>query len=128
MVKLNDPRQDSSGAAMRYYRSNKMYSIIKNTLKKDKKLKDKIKFKHDLEFNNDFNETSTLIKEELIFLWEEIGDLNEKIEQLQNEKCVEQNEKCVEQCCKDEEAQEDLTTQENQDLHENYRRPTIFAP
>lgn len=121
MVKLNDPRQDSSGAAMRYYRANKMYSIIKNTLKKDKKLKDKIEFKHDLEFNNDFNETSTLIKEELIFLWEEIGDLNEKIEQLQNEKCVEQ-------CRKDEEAQEDLSTQENQDLHEHYRRPTIFAP
>jgi hypothetical protein len=123
MGKINDPRLDFSGSAMRYYRANKMYKIIKKTIKKDKKLKDEINLKHDLHFNNNFNELPEQIKEEFIFLWEEVGDLNEKIYLLLNEKSLTKCQKEEEQKQKEEEQKEVFDYSPS-----NYKRPTIFAP
>ena len=134
MGKINDPRLDFSGSAMRYYRANKMYKIIKKTIKKDKKLKDEINLKHDLHFNNNFNELPEQIKEELIFLWEEVGDLNEKIDLILNKKSLnkcqnEEEQKEEEQKEEEEEEQEEEEKKKVFDYSpSNYKRPSIFAP
>jgi TATA-binding protein-associated factor Taf7 len=89
MVKINDPRQDTSGIAMRVIRAKKAYKYIQKVVQKsvqkgrnDKVFKEeKFKFeKYDTLFSEDFKECHENIKQELVFLWEEIGDLNEIIE------------------------------------------------
>lgn len=85
MVKISDPRQDTSGIAMRVIRAKKAYKYIQKVVQKgrdDKVFKEeKFKFeKYDTLFSNDFKECHENIKQELVFLWEEIGDLNEIIE------------------------------------------------
>lgn len=89
MVKISDPRQDTSGIAMRVIRAKKAYKYIQKVVQKsvqkgrdDKVFKEeKFKFeKYDTLFSEDFKECHENIKQELVFLWEEIGDLNEIIE------------------------------------------------
>ena len=87
MVKIHDPRSDSAAIAMRSLRASKVYKSIKKTIKKCKKFnEDKLNLKKtDTDFYDDFVNCPESIKQELIFLWEEVGDLFEKLEQYTNE-------------------------------------------
>ena len=82
MVKINDPRGDSAAIAMRFLRATNAFKTIKKTVKKSKTLdEDKLDLhKTDKIFYNDFVSCPESIKQELIFLWEELGDLFEKLE------------------------------------------------
>lgn len=85
MVKVNDPRADRSGIAMRSLRATSASKCIKTIIKKSKvidtdKVKDKLD-KLDNDFSEEFNNCSETIKQELIFLWEEVGDLNKLLEE-----------------------------------------------
>ena len=85
MVKVNDPRADRSGIAMRSLRAISANKCIKSIIKKSKvidtsKVKDRLD-KLDNDFSEEFNNCSDTIKQELIFLWEEVGDLNKLLEE-----------------------------------------------
>lgn len=85
MVKVNDPRADRSGIAMRSLRAISANKCIKSIVKKSKvidtsKVKDRLD-KLDNDFSEEFNNCSDTIKQELIFLWEEVGDLNKLLEE-----------------------------------------------
>jgi len=81
MVKINDPRSDSAAIAMRSLRASNVYKSIKKTIKKCKKFnEDKLNLKKtDIDFYDDFVNCPESIKQELIFLWEEVGDLYEEL-------------------------------------------------
>ena len=91
MVKINDPRKDRSGLAMRNLRAAVVYKCIKknNFEKFDDTELELHNFDH--EFYNHFVSSADAIKEELIYLWEELGYLHEDLDEefKQNE---EQNE------------------------------------
>lgn len=88
MVKIDDPRYDRSSIALRTVRADRAAKYIKKTIEKNT-LKSKYfnKFnekrlglqKYDLEFYNDFMQCPDEIKKELIFLWEEVHDLTERL-------------------------------------------------
>ena len=85
MVKVNDPRADRSAIAMRSLRATSASKCIKSIIKKSKvidtdKVKDRLD-KLDNDFSEEFNNCSETIKQELIFLWEEVGDLNKLLEE-----------------------------------------------
>lgn len=85
MVKVNDPRADRSAIAMRSLRATSASKCIKSIIKKSKvidtdKVKDRLD-KLDNDFSEEFNNCSDTIKQELIFLWEEVGDLNKLLEE-----------------------------------------------
>lgn len=85
MVKVNDPRSDRSAVAMRSLRANSANKCIKSIIKKSKvidtnKVKERLD-KLDVDFSEEFNNCSDTIKQELIFLWEEVGDLNKLLEE-----------------------------------------------
>ena len=82
MVKINDPRGDTAAISMRLLRANNAFKSIKKMLKKSKYFdEDKLNLhKTDQSFYNDFVTCPENIKKELIFLWEEVGDLYEELE------------------------------------------------
>ena len=95
MVKVNDPRTDYSAIAMRSLRADTVSKCIKSIIKKSKvintnKIKDRLD-KLDNYFSEEFNNCSDIIKQELIFLWEEVGDLNKLIEEYENNNLTEDN-------------------------------------
>ena len=98
MVKIQDPRRDRSGIALRILRLEKASKYIKKKISRNNY--DKVKFneerlgleKYDEEFYEEFKQCSEEIKKELIFLWEEVYDLNQKIDYFQN-KLFNKNEK-----------------------------------
>ena len=81
MVKITDPRADRSAIAMRNLRAMNAYKYIKKS--KNKKFnEDKLKLeKTDIDFYDEFKKCSIDIKQELIFLWEEVGNLLDYIEE-----------------------------------------------
>lgn len=89
MVKINDPRGDTAAIGMRLLRANTTFKTIKKMIKKCKFFdEDKLDLsKVDKNFYNDFVSCPESIKQELIFLWEEVGDLNEEI--LNNQESLE---------------------------------------
>lgn len=90
MCKIEDPRNDSSGIAMRSLRSNYVFKGLKKTICKsqDKKIyfnENKLNLqKIDIIFYNNFISCHESIKQELIFLWEELGLLNEELDKYEN--------------------------------------------
>lgn len=87
MVKINDPRCDQASIAMRSLRANNTYISIKKRVKNYKCFNEnKLNLqKLDSNFFNDFKNCPESIKQELIFLWEEVGDLNEALDEYQND-------------------------------------------
>lgn len=99
MVKVNDPRADRSAIAMRSLRATSANKCIKSIIKKSKvidtnKVKDRLD-KLDNDFSEEFNNCSETIKQELIFLWEEVGDLNKLLEESESRNNGEVNEEEV---------------------------------
>ena len=84
MVKIVDPRKDSSGMRLRSLRAEKCYGKISKMISKNKKIdQDKLKlWELDPEFNDEFDKCSDAIKSELVFLWEEIGHLEKELKQV----------------------------------------------
>ena len=82
MVKINDPRCDTAAIAMRSLRATNTFKKIKKMIKKCKDFdEDKLDLhKTDKNFYNDFVSCPESIKQELIFLWEEVGDLYEELQ------------------------------------------------
>jgi len=82
MVKINDPRSDTAAIAMRSLRATNIFKTIKKMVKKNKDFdEDKLNLhKTDKNFYNDFVSCPESIKQELIFLWEEVGDLYEELQ------------------------------------------------
>ena len=82
MVKIKDPRCDTAAIAMRSLRADNTFKIIKKIIKKYKSFdEDKLGLnKIDISFYEDFISSPESIKQELIFLWEEIGDLCEELQ------------------------------------------------
>jgi len=80
MVKIHDPRADPAAVSMRVLRAKCANKCIKNIIKKNKMIcEDKLKKEFneiDSVFCEEFDNCSYTIKQELIFLWEEVGDLN----------------------------------------------------
>ena len=87
MVKINDPRCDTAAIAMRSLRANNMFKTIKKIVKKSNYFdEDKLDlYKTDKNFYNEFVSCPESIKQELLFLWEEVGNLNEELENKQNQ-------------------------------------------
>lgn len=91
MVKINDPRFDRSSIAMRVLRAKNVYKeIIKNVDRINSKncisiKKLKLKKCKDMDFYEDFLETPHSIQQELLFLWEEVGALNDFLNYYENE-------------------------------------------
>ena len=83
MVKINDPRGDTAAIAMRLLRATNTFKTIKKMVKKCKDFdEDKLDLhKTDKNFYNDFVSCPESIKQELIFLWEEVGDLYERLDE-----------------------------------------------
>ena len=82
MVKINDPRGDSAAIAMRSLRATNVFKTIKKIIKKSKHFdEDRLDLqKTDKLFYNDFITCPESVKQELIFLWEEVGDLYEELQ------------------------------------------------
>jgi len=82
MVKINNPRSDTAAIAMRSLRATNTFKTIKKMVKKCKDFdEDKLDLhKTDKNFYNDFVSCPESIKQELIFLWEEVGDLYERLD------------------------------------------------
>lgn len=82
MVKINDPRGDSAAIAMRSLRATNVFKTIKKIIKKSKHFdEDRLDLqKTDKLFYNDFIACPESVKQELIFLWEEVGDLYEELQ------------------------------------------------
>lgn len=82
MVKINDPRVDRAGVTMRLMRADKVISKIKKRIIKYKSFSgDKLELeKIDEYFYEDFNNSPGYIQEELIFLWEELGDMRDELD------------------------------------------------
>ena len=72
MVKINDPRGDTAAIAMRSLRANNTFKTIKKMVKNCKDF--------DKNFYDNFVSCPESIKQELIFLWEEVGDLYEELQ------------------------------------------------
>ncbi len=90
MGKINDPRSDTAAVAMRILRAQDVYNKIKKKTNLSKKFKsfneDKLDLdKTDLDFYDNFVSCDESIKQELIFLWEEVGLLSEIIEKEKEE-------------------------------------------
>lgn len=90
MVKISDPRGDIAAVAMRSLRADNSFKIIKKIVKKNNKVKsfDENKLnldKIDSNFHSDFLSSPDSVKQELIFLWEEVGDLYEELDNLKDE-------------------------------------------
>lgn len=84
MVKIQDPRADRSAISMRNLRAMNAYKYIKKS--KHKKFnEEKLKLeKTDINFYEEFKNSTVEIKQELIFLWEEVGYLLDYIESIEN--------------------------------------------
>lgn len=83
-----DPRRDSAGIAMRSKRAITVYKKLKTTFDKsnnEKNIKEnKLSLKkNDIVFYNEFINSSEAIKQELIYLWEEVGHLNEELDHVE---------------------------------------------
>lgn len=94
MVKVNDPRGDTAAIAMRSLRATNTFKKIKKIIKKYENFdKDKLDFnedkldlhKTDKSFYNDFISCTESIKQELIFLWEEVGNLYERLDEYEEQ-------------------------------------------
>ena len=83
-----DPRRDSAGMAMRSKRAIAVYKKLKTTFDKSnngKNIKEnKLSLqKNDIVFYNEFINSSEAIKQELVYLWEEVGHLNEELDRVE---------------------------------------------
>lgn len=87
MVKTSDPRLDRAAISMRTLRASKVFKHMTKTIEKqDKKSFDleSLKLQNlDCEFYEEFKNSSEPIRQELLFLWEEVGALNKKLEKLE---------------------------------------------
>ena len=87
MVKTSDPRLDRAAISMRTLRASKVFKHMTKTIEKqDKKSFDleSLKLQNlDYEFYEEFKNSSESIRQELLFLWEEVGALNKKLEELE---------------------------------------------
>jgi hypothetical protein len=79
MVKINDPRGDTAAIAMRSLRATNTFKTIKKMVKNCKDF-DEDKLDLDKNFHDNFVSCPESIKQELIFLWEEVGDLYEALQ------------------------------------------------
>lgn len=79
MVKINDPRGDTAAIAMRSLRANNTFKTIKKMVKNCKDF-DEDELDLDKNFYDNFVSCPESIKQELIFLWEEVGDLYEELQ------------------------------------------------
>ena len=80
--KIKDPRYDDSALSMRVYRAEKVLKYIKTQIHKNVVEFEQDKFScgiHDEKFLEDFKSSPHSIQQELVFLWEEVGDLKDKI-------------------------------------------------
>lgn len=84
-----DPRRDSAAVAMRSKRAISVYKKLKtyfdksdydNTIQENKLTLQKT----DIAFYNEFINSSEAIKQELIYLWEEVGHLNEELDRIED--------------------------------------------
>ena len=83
-----DPRIDSAGMAMRSKRAIAVYKKLKTIVDKsnnEKNIKEnKLSLqKNDIVFYNEFINSSEAIKQELVYLWEEVGHLNEELDNVE---------------------------------------------
>lgn len=84
-----DPRRDTAGMAMRSKRAIAVYKKLKKTIfdksNDEKNIKEnKLSLqKNDIVFYNEFINCSEAIKQELIYLWEEVGHLNEELDRVE---------------------------------------------
>ena len=84
--KILDPRLDNSAVAMRSIRAKNVYKGIVKHMKKYKNFyEDKLNLnkEDDSYFYQAFIDSPDLIKQELIFLWEEVGILLEQDDSVQ---------------------------------------------
>ena len=100
MVKTSDPRLDRAAISMRTLRASKVFKHMSKTIEKqDKKSFDleSLKLQNlDCEFYEEFKNSSESIRQELLFLWEEVGVLNKKMEELEVNEVNEVNEEISE--------------------------------
>jgi len=94
MVKINDPRGDTAAIAMRSLRATNTFKTIKKMVKKCKDFdEDKLDLhKTDVNFYGDFLSCPESIKQELIFLWEEVGNLYERMDEYEEQEEREERE------------------------------------
>lgn len=84
-----DPRRDSAAVAMRSKRAISVYKKLKTNFNKynydNTILENKLNLKkNDIIFYNEFINSSEIIKQELIYLWEEVGHLNEELDRIED--------------------------------------------
>lgn len=90
MVKIGDPRNDRSGITLRIIRAEKASKYIKKKVNKNKSFYCKFNEEHlglhkiDKDFYEEFKECTEDIKKELLFLWEEVFDLNQRLDYYEN--------------------------------------------
>ena len=90
MVKIGDPRNDRSGIVLRLKRSEKASIYIKKKVNNNKSNFCTFNEEHlglykiDPDFYEEFKECTEDIKKELLFLWEEVFDLNQTLDYYEN--------------------------------------------
>lgn len=90
MVKICDPRNDRSGITLRIMRAEKASKYIKKKVNKNESNYCKFNEEHlglhkiDKNFYEEFKECPEDIKKELLFLWEEVFDLNQRLDYYEN--------------------------------------------
>ena len=87
MVKTSDPRLDRAAISMRTLRASKVFKHMTKTIEKPNSKSfdlESLKLQNlDYEFYEEFKNSSESIRQELLFLWEEVGALNKKLEELE---------------------------------------------
>jgi len=87
MVKTSDPRLDRAAISMRTLRASKVFKHMTKTIEKPNNKSfdlESLKLQNlDYEFYEEFKNSSESIRQELLFLWEEVGALNKKLEELE---------------------------------------------
>lgn len=95
MVKIGDPRNDRSGITLRMMRAEKASKYIKKKVNNNESNYCTFNEEHlglhkiDKDFYEEFKECTEDIKKELIFLWEEVFDLNQRLDYYEDKKMLE---------------------------------------
>jgi hypothetical protein len=85
MVKyIKDPNEDESGVSMRSLRASRAFNYIKK--RKTKTINEKKLDEEELDpyFNKLFSELDINIKQELIWLWNELGEVYNELMEIDN--------------------------------------------
>lgn len=86
MVKkfIIDPLEDEAGVSMRYLRANRAYKYIskRRTKKINEEKLDSEKL--DPYFNNLFTQLDENVKQELVWLWSELGSIQDELQKYEN--------------------------------------------